>query len=170
MTARRWAATLAVTAFAGAAGCGGDGGDTAAKPPDDAARKASFIARADAVCTKFQQRATQEPGAQTARGTARQVAEARKTAAATLDELRRLDPPAAGRPILDRYFRIVEGSVRDLLPRLERAAERGRQAEARELFAEVTARGDEATRLAQQYGFRVCGSSGGSSAEQDPGA
>ncbi len=158
--ARSRAVALALTALVASAGCGGDdGGDTAAQPPDAAAQKASFVTRADAVCRKFQQRATRKPGAQTARGTAGQVAETRETAAATLDELRRLDPPAANRQILDRYFALVEGSVRDLLPRLERAAARERQAEARRLFADVRARGEEASRLAQQYGFKVCGQS-----------
>ena len=161
MRSRSRAVALALAALMGAAGCGGDDrGDKEAKPPDDAARKASFVTRADAVCTKFAERTAQEPEAQTRRGPARQVTETRETAAATLDELRRLDPPKADRQILDRYFALVEGSVRDLLPRLERAVEGGREAEAEKLFAEVRARGAEAGRLARQYGFRACGRSG----------
>ncbi len=93
----------------------------------------------------------------------RQVREARETAAATLDELRGLTPPAADRQVLDRYFALVEGSVRDLLPRLEQAARRGRRQEAQEIFAQVRSRGQEASRLAEQYGFRVCGRTGDSS-------
>ena len=105
MRSRSRAVALALAALMGAAGCGGDDrGDKEAKPPDDAARKASFVTRADAVCTKFAERTAQEPEAQTRRGPARQVTETRETAAATLDELRRLDPPKADRQILDRYF------------------------------------------------------------------
>jgi hypothetical protein len=127
------------------------------EPPSGQELKQTFITRADQVCAEFRREASQQKPPRTAAGLEQQARRTRILAARTVDQLRALNPPGRDRRILDRYLQSLEQSVRTLLPALERAARAQDRAEARRLAAKLLRQSEMQQRLAQQYGFRICG-------------
>jgi ABC-type transporter Mla subunit MlaD len=151
-----------------ASGCGGDGDDAPTTAATSAPSRAAFIAQADAVCRRTNERiaatnaritqinrtATSESGALA--DAAPLLAETHRTQQASLAELRELAPPAGDEQTVDEIVRGLEQQVATVGSVAE-AARAGDAARVRSLGSELQDVRSRAAALLRGYGFRVCG-------------
>jgi hypothetical protein len=153
---RLWVISVCAVA---AAGCGGSGdGDSGPSPATTggSVTKEQFIAQADAACKRFDERMRALAAGKGFDNLARAYRESAKEARAFYDDFRAIPKPAADAQVLNRYERILSDSVRVT----EEGAvaiggtDRGRY---RDFAAEARRLARENTRIAQRYGFKICG-------------
>ncbi len=160
------AATIAI------AGCGGSGTQptsTTSAP----VTKAQFIAAADRICARgsaavdaYQGKVNAASAAEQASDTAAHrdaLASALQSAAApagpVLDQLRALTPPAADRAVVAQYLADVARQT-GLLGQLATAVRNDDGTAATTVSQQIATGKTAFERLAQGYGFKVCGSGG----------
>jgi hypothetical protein len=154
----RWPAMIAICAVAGA-GCGGSG-DGGSNPPltsaGTAVSKRQFIAQADAACKKFDDRLKELARAKTFDDVARGYRESAREARELYDDFRAIPKPVRDEQILTRYQKVLNDSISTT----EQAADAIKGSDdkrLRALAAEAGRLRRENTRIAQRYGFQVCG-------------
>jgi hypothetical protein len=150
---------IAIACLALAApGCGGDAADDSAQPSNvttGAVTRDEFIAQADAACKKFDARVKELAGksptdvAATYRATA-------KEARTFYGEFAAIPKPPADERVLSSYQRVLNDSIKVTEEGAD-AIEGSDQKRFRELTTEAGKLSRENTRIAQRYGFKVCG-------------
>src|SRR5262245_29546943 len=152
---------LALVAVLVLAGCGGDddsGGDSGVS-------KAVFIQRADKVRHPVdgQYAKLGAEASEAARNHPTRVAEILEeladAAEGTFAEFDRLEVPAGDEDVIKRYLAANRKQI-DLLRRTADAFQAGDQAAASKLLVAGQKSGDSTRQIAQDYGFKVCGSNG----------
>lgn len=151
---------MAVTA----AGCGGDAGAGKKKydelSPSPVLSKKEFIRRGDQICAdfakvegelegRFQQQLTVEEAGQN-------TVELANRADASLDDLAALGTPRKGAQEIERYIKKSREQI-DRIRNIGNELEDGDQAAAEQMQQTGTERGPELRKMAQDYGFRICG-------------
>jgi hypothetical protein len=164
---------LVATWLALTAGCGSSGSASTSTPAASAPTKATFIAKADAICTtaRTQLNAQQtvvnaKVAAEEANDTATNrhalgdaVTQDIAIASPLLDQLRTLEPPAGDRVIIGKYLSAVAGQI-TLYQQFVTAVENN-DAQAIQTVSQQIQQGKASAKgLAQGYGFKVCGSGG----------
>jgi len=160
MAFRSMAAALAA-ALAMLAGCGGGDDDKpggqSASGGGSALSKEEFIRRADNLCREFRSKSLAGANPQTFDELRRTIDEVLPPAQRTLKKFQRLKPPPGDERIIRSYLDAQRETL-SLLRQLGDAAEAGDR-EAAERYADALREsGGRAKRIAQGYGFKVCGS------------
>ena len=147
---RRLAPAAAVIALAG---CGGGG--------DDRLTHEEFVAKADAICAKYQKRGARLPqGERTKEGIVRSVDQLMRLFRKQLGELRALNPSKDDAEMVDRWVRAQEhmlrvfGATRDRVARQETYSAAAEALELRQRDFAPAAR--ETIGLSEQLDLRVC--------------
>lgn len=127
--------------------------------------KATFIAQADAICTKADTAIKAVPVPQLA-GVPRQqiltglsgyIDQVLPVARRVIGQLRGLQQPSQDQDLLHRYLAALDTAVADLAG-LSQAAKAGNDTELR--AAEAALNANQPDKFARQYGFKRCGGAG----------
>ena len=143
------------------AGCGGDDDDSDGSA--STVSKAEFIQRADELCRDFRRKRDDlEAEADATSDTDRQAQIFRQLADeadATGDKFERLPVPAGDKAIIDRYISASRDQI-DVVRRIADALDDRDPGAVATLLGSGERSGDEVQDIAQDYGFKVCGSEG----------
>jgi hypothetical protein len=151
---------LALLAALALSACGGDdsGGNSGVS-------KAVFIQRADRVCNAFHEKSAKlgAEASDAAKNDPTRVAEILEeladAAEGTFAEFDRLDVPAGDEEVIKRYLAANRKQI-DLLRRTADAFQAGDRAAASKLLVAGQKSSHSTRQIAQDYGFKVCGSNG----------
>jgi hypothetical protein len=148
----------------GGSGGGGSGGSSSGGSAE--VTKAEFIKKADQVCTDFrdksaelEQKANKIPRNQLDR-LAPVLRELSDAADETFDEFDDLQVPAGDEQTIDRYLAANRSQI-DVIEKTADAFESGDLKAATKLISSGQDAGNRTQQIAQDYGFKVCGSGTG---------
>jgi hypothetical protein len=139
-------------AIGGVAACGG--GDE-----DQGLSRSVFIARGDALCTQARQQTPRAPATRDPARLARYLDAVDRVSTATLAKFRALKPRDDLRDLAGRFLAAANARLADVR-RARDAARRGDAAGTAAALRQQERDGVAYRRLAQQIGFKVCGSGG----------
>jgi hypothetical protein len=118
-----------------------------------------FVARGDALCTQARQQTPRAPATRDPARLARYLDAVDRVSTATLTKFRALKPPAGLRDLAGRFLASANARLADVR-RARDAARRGDRAGLSAALRKQERDGVTYRRLAQQIGFKVCGSGG----------
>ncbi len=118
--------------------------------------KEEFIAAADEICEKADERSQDLEAPTNARALRVFVERAEQITRRLVEDLRELEPPEGDRDTIERMIDKIEEAI-GYLPGIERAARLSDVAAIQQLGARLQAAAAEANDLARDYGMKKCG-------------